>query len=407
MANDIIRCPECSTEITLTDALTKEIGDGFKREFEERENKARAELKEKEATLEKRKLDFEENARAILDKERVKLKREAEERAKETLRGEFEELKEHSGDMKKKLAEAQSTELELRRAKRELEEKSESVELEMEKKLAEARSKIKSEARESLTEEYRIKDLEKTKVIEGLRKTIEDLKMKSEQGSQETQGTVFEDDLKKKLAKAFPEDEIEPVPKGIRGADAIERIGKRTGRDYGTIVWEMKNTKQWGGDWIEKLKDDRREIGADVAVIVSKTLPPGVEGFKEIDGVWVTGFLLAVPLGAILRTALIEISNTKLAAVGKGEKMELLYNYVTGTGFKQKVEALVGSFQSLKDDLDKEKRAMGKIWAKREKHLERVITNTVGLYGDIEGITGATLPEIEALELSDGLTDDD
>ena len=235
--------------------------------------------------------------------------------------------------------------------------------------------------------------------MESMRKQIEELRRKAEQGSQQLQGEVQELELEEILRAAFPFDSIEPVPKGIRGADVLQKVHNQSGHFCGTILWESKQTKAWSDAWIAKLKDDQREVKAEIAVILTTTLPKGVDAFNQVDGVWITNYKSLMGLTTALRINLIQLSNTKLASVGKGEKMEALYNYLSGVEFRQRIEAIVEAFSTMKQDLDQEKRAMTKIWAKREKQIERVVTSTAGMYGDIQGIVGASLPELKGLEL--------
>jgi hypothetical protein len=232
-----------------------------------------------------------------------------------------------------------------------------------------------------------------------MRKTIDDLKRKAEQGSMQTQGEVLELDLEALLKARFRFDTIEPVPKGMRGADILQRVVSSLGQACGTVLWETKRTKAWSDGWIEKLKDDQREAKAEIAVIVTEVLPKGIHFFGEVEGVWVTTPSIAVKMAELLRSTLIQVGQATLSSSNKGEKMELLYNYLSGLAFKQKVETIVEAFATLKEDLDKEKRATAKIWAKRERQIERVIMSTSGMYGDMQGIIGSSLPEIKMLDL--------
>ncbi|MDP3048839.1 MAG: DUF2130 domain-containing protein [Thermodesulfovibrionales bacterium] len=246
-------------------------------------------------------------------------------------------MKEQITDKDKKIEKLQNNELEFRKKMRELEEQKKNVDLEVERKIDERRKEIEQKSIEMFTEQHRLKDLEKDKKVSDMLKTIEDLKRKAEQGSMQTQGEVLELDLEALLKAKFPIDEIEPVPKGIKGADILQKVHSRNGQYCGTIIWETKRTKAWSDGWILKLKDDQREVKAEFAVIVSEALPKEVRSFKEIEGVWVTNFTLASSLAEVLRTGLIQVSHAKLSAVGKSEKMEVLYNYLSGPEFRQKV----------------------------------------------------------------------
>jgi hypothetical protein len=227
------------------------------------------------------------------------------------------------------------------------------------------------------------------------------MKRKAEQGSMETQGEVLEQDFEAQLKAIFVHDDIQPVPKGIRGADLVHSVRTPMGADCGVLLWETKNTKAWSQAWIPKLKDDMIEIRASIAILVSVVLPAGIKRFGEMDGVWVSDPLCAIPLAMALRAQLVAVSRERGASSGKSEKMEALYQYLAGVEFKQKIEGIVEAFTSMQDQLNKERRAMERHWKQREKEIERVIKNTVGLYGDMQGIIGGQIPAIPALELDE------
>ncbi|MDP3042339.1 MAG: DUF2130 domain-containing protein [Candidatus Omnitrophota bacterium] len=198
---------------------------------------------------------------------------------------------------------------------------------------------------------------------------------------------------------------MEPVPKGIKGADVLQKVNNPMGQYCGSIIWESKRTRNWSDGWIDKLKDDQREVKADIAVLMSIALPKEINGFSQVKGIWVTSFPLAMGLALALRENLLEVASAKQAAVGKAEKMEAIYNYFSGTEFKQKVEAIVEAFVTMNTDLTKEKVAMEKLWSKREQQIKKVVISTARMYGDMQGIIGASLPEIKSLELK-SLTDE-
>jgi hypothetical protein len=252
-----------------------------------------------------------------------------------------------------------------------------------------------------VAEEHRLKDLEKDKVINDLRASLEDMKRRAEQGSMETQGEVLEQDFEARLKAFFVHDDIQPVPKGIRGADLIQTVCMPIGAACGVLLWETKNTKAWSSAWIPKLKDDMIEVRASIAILVSVVLPEGINRFGQVDGVWVSDPLSAIPLAAALREQLMAVGRERTASIGKSEKMEALYQYLAGVEFKQKIEGIVEAFTSMQDQLNRERRAMERQWKQREKEIERVIKNTVGLYGDMQGIIGGQIPAIPALELDE------
>ncbi|MCL5409099.1 MAG: DUF2130 domain-containing protein, partial [Candidatus Omnitrophica bacterium] len=240
---------------------------------------------------------------------------------------------------------------------------------------------------------------QKDNQLESLKKQIEELKRSAEVGSQERQGEILETELEDVLKKKFIHDVIEPVKKGKRGADIIHKVCNSSGGHCGTIIWEAKNAKTWHEDWIDKLKSDQREEKAEIAVLLTTAFPKGTKNFGNISGVWVTSYPLFEGIAIVLRNSIIEIAGAKNASVGKTEKMEALYNYLTSTTFRQKVETLVESFVTMQKDLYKEKAALTSHWAKREKQLERVLMATTGMYGEMQGIIGKSLPELKELKI--------
>ena len=406
---DRIRCPHCGTDIPLSKAFSHKIEEGIRKEYEAKAKERDNRIRTREVSLEKEREELDaarkETDRVVAEKLRVEreaLLKETREKAREELQVELKDLKEESAEKERRLEAARKAELELRKKTRELEEGKRNLDLELTRKLDKEREKERRKTLEIFSEEHRLKDMEKDKKIGDMLKTIEELKRKGEQGSMQTQGEVLELDLEALLRSRFPTDKIEPVPKGIRGADILQRVHNRSGQLCGTIIWESKRTKTWSDGWIAKLKDDQREVKAEIAVIVSETLPSGVKSFTRMEGVWVSDFSLAAGLAEVLRSVLTQLAHAKLSAVGRGEKMEVIYNYLSGPHFRQRVEGIVEAFKLMKEDLDQEKRATTRIWAKREKQIERVITNTAGMYGDIQGIIGASLPEISILELDEG-----
>ncbi|MDO8427484.1 MAG: DUF2130 domain-containing protein [Deltaproteobacteria bacterium] len=409
MADQNINCPKCGFTIPLTEALSNQIKEGVRREFEEKARERELELKKKEDEIIKKGREIEEEKKALdetvankLGLERAKLTEEAQRKANQSVEMELKDLRDESAQKERQISDFRRNELELRREKRELEEQKKAQELEIARKLDAERERIRRETLEIFTEEHRLKDSEKDKKIADLLRNLDDAKKRAEQGSQQAQGEVLELEIEALLKAKFPVDLIEPVPKGIRGADIIQKVFTKSGQPCGSIVWESKRTKAWSDDWIAKLKEDQREVKAEIAVLVTEALPKGVTGFTQIEGVWVTGISLACSLAEALRAGLIQEALTRLSATGKGEKMEAVYNYLSGPEFRHKIEGIVEAFKAMREDLDSEKRAIVKIWAKREKQIEKVVMNTVKMYGDMQGIIGASLPEIKSLELGTG-----
>jgi hypothetical protein len=224
-------------------------------------------------------------------------------------------------------------------------------------------------------------------------------KTEAEQGSQQLQGEVQELHLESILRAKFPRDNIEPVPKGEYGGDILHRVLGPTGQVCGTILWESKRTKNWSDGWLSKLREDQRAAKAEIAVIVSQALPKNVEIFDLTDGVWITEPRCLVPIAVALRQSLLELAAARQATDGQQTKMEMVYQYLTGPRFRHRVEAIVEKFSDMQADLDKERKMMTRLWAKREEQIRGVVESTAGMYGDLQGIAGKTLQEIEGLDI--------
>ena len=408
MEQGMITCPSCGHEFEMSDALTGRIRKHLKEELLQDVKKREAEIKKKSKVLKATEAQIAKSRETIDEEIEAKLKErlaEAEKKAAKKLEGRYaDQLKELQSDLEEKEADIKSfreQELKLRKEQRELKKAAESLELDVARKLDEEREKIREETSKKAAEEHRLKDLEKEKLIKDLQNSVEDMKRKAEQGSMETQGEVLEQDFEAQLKAFFVHDDIQPVPKGIKGADLVQTVRTPMGGECGVLLWETKNTKAWSTAWIPKLKDDMIEVRASIAILVSVVLPDDINRFGQVDGVWVSDPLSALPLAAALREQLMAVSRERNASVGKSEKMETLYQYLAGVEFKQKIEGIVEAFTSMQDQLNRERRAMERHWKQREKEIERVVKNTVGLYGDMQGIIGGQIPAIPALELDD------
>lgn len=392
MAKESIKCPKCGAEIELTEALSHDI----EARLLQKHHHEIEELKEKQSSqLEAQKSAYEKK----LLTEKKSLEEKARQQAKETLGLELSDLRSQIEEKNSRLKSFEQQELELRKKQRDLEEKNASLELEVTRRLDEERQKIKESTAVELEDKHRLKDAEKDKQLADMRKQIDDLKRKAEQGSQQAQGEVLELELESLLKQEFPFDDVEPVGKGVKGGDVLQTVKTQSGRDCGRIIWELKRTKTFSDSWLEKLKADQIESKAVIAILVSESLPKGFHHFRQIDGVWLTDIPSAIFLATALRLLLIQVAREREMQTGKQEKAELIYSYVTGPEFKGRVEAIVQAFRSMRGELQSEKDAMERIWNKREKQIEAVIRNTIGMYGDLEGIAGASLPSIKMLEL--------
>lgn len=405
-----IQCPKCGESISIDAVLTKQVEEKIKKSFEaeqkikERVLAQRTEELQKQAdeiTKSKLNIDLEvtEKVNKLLTAEKMKLFAEARTEAEKEQAQKTALLEEQLKSKEDKLKEATKNEVELRKEKIKLEEDKRTFELEKIRQLEESRTVIIEEANKKAAEEQQYVIAQLKKQLMDATKAKDELARKLEQGSQQTQGEVLELELEDLLKTEFPNDVIVPVPKGTKGADIIQTVLNRSNRECGKIIWESKKTKSWSEGWIQKLKDDQRAIKADIAVIVSSALPENVQGFVFRDGVWICDIKLACALATALRINLEAITREKAASVGKNEKVEVLYDYLTGVGFRQRVEAIIESFTCLEEGLRKERIAYEKIWAEREKQIKKMMTNTVGMYGDMSGLV--TLPQIKQLELGD------
>lgn len=381
----LITCPHCDQQFSPDDALSHRFEEKYEQEFS------------KKLEEEKKRLELEQQ------QEKARLWKVAQEKANEKLKAEVAEesrlIKEELEEKTKKLEEARLAELELRKQKNLLEEERRTFELEKQRQLDEEREKIRQAVASQMLEEHRLKDAEKERKLLEVMKMNEDLRLKLQQGSQQSQGETLELELEELLRQEFPYDEIVPVAKGVNGADVIQRVRDTAGRECGTIIWESKNTKNWSPGWIGKLKDDQRAQKAEVAVLISSVLPQDITTFGFKEGIYVTRYDCLTSLAKLLRMTLIDITVTKLSVVGKNEKMEVVYNYLTSPAFTQRVDAIREAFTTMREDLDKEKRAFTQIWAKREKQIDRVIDNTIGMRGDLQGIIGSAMPALPELDL--------
>ena len=447
MSDTLITCPECGHRFAVSAALNaqlqREIETRLKDEHDARlaaavaqardtarsavdleladlqarlgegERKAAA-AREAELALRQRTRELEEETRSQGEKIRAeletRLRREADEQAKAAAdaaaakaRGEssaaLAELQGQLAEQEERARLAQEAELGLRREKTALEQRARDMDLEVARKLDAEKRTLEEGIRRSIGEEQNLRLKEKEKQIDDLRRALDDAKRKSEQGSQERQGEVLELDIQAGLERQFPGDDIQPVAKGRAGADLVQEVRNGAGKACGRIVWETKNTRHWSPAWIGKLKDDQREARGSLAVLVSVALPEDIHEFACVDGVWVASPRAWPALAVALREQLIQVAFAHAANDGRQEKMDLLYRYLAGDPFRQKVQGIVEAFTVLQDQLQRERRAMEKLWKEREKQIERVVVNTVGMYGEMSGILGGSLPEIPALTL--------
>jgi hypothetical protein len=412
MAEPTIVCPQCKTEIKLTESLAAPLLADVKRQFEQRLAQKDADmakheqsLNERAETIEKAKANLDQQIAAKLQQERVRIGAEEHQKAKQLLGNDLNQKVKEIGTLQEvlkqrdaKLAEAQQAQAELIGKQRELDDAKRELELTIAKRVQADLGSEREKAKKEAEDELKFKVMEKDQTITAMQRQIEELKRRAEQGSQQLQGEVQELELEALLAAKFPRDTIQPVPKGEFGGDVLQRVVGPLNQICGTILWETKRTKNWSDGWLPKLREDQRAAKAEIAIIISQALPKEVDTFGFVDGVWVADPKVTLPVALSLRQSLIEIAAARQASEGQQTKMEMVYGYLTGPRFRQRVQAIVEAYSSMKEDLDREKKVINRQWAKREEQIDRVMQATVGMYGDLQGIAGRTLQEIEGLE---------
>jgi len=425
MTDPTITCPNCGTDIKLTESLAAPLIAATKKEYEAKLSERNAEIVKREKAIGAQTKALEE-AQAKLDQQvadqvaaqlktdRARIAAEEAKKARLAAATDLEQKDKELTDLQdvlkqrdKKLAEAQKAQADLIKKQRELDDAMREVDLTIEKRVQENLVAVRNKAVQDAEESLKLKVAEKEQTIASMSKQIEELKRKAEQGSQQLQGEVQELELETLLRAKFPFDTIDPVPKGEFGGDVLQRVTSPSGQPCGVILWESKRTKNWSDGWLAKLRDDQRAAKADLSVIVSQALPKDVETFDVRDSVWVAHPRCIVPIATVLRDLLVQVSMARQISAGQQTKTELIYQYLTGPRFRQRVEAIVEAFSSMQDDLNKEKKAIQKQWAKREAQIDNVMKATVGMYGDLQGIAGKSLQEIEGLGLKAIGFDDD
>ena len=422
-ADEEIVCPKCDHHFPLSEGITRQTIERYESEFDE---VFAAQKKELEATLEKEaerkatkhfaeqiallqeKLQdsklAEEAAKQLIAKAQI----DAKAKAQQAFESEKKALAEELLEKDNKINEFRVQELELRKQKRAMEEQQANMEIELQRKLEVERTKMIDQISASESARFSMIEAEYKKKIEDALRTNEDLTRKLNQGSQQLQGEVLELELEHVLSNSFLHDQIEEVKKGQRGADVLHTVHTQYGVACGKIIWEAKRAEHWSDKWLHKLKDDQQEAKADIAVLVTTVMPKGKdEIIVRMGDVWVISPQVIKPVAEMLRVVLLEANKLKLVNTGRNEKMELLYNYLSSAQFSQKVRTMLETFESMRSDLEAEKRAMQKIWSKRQTQIERVTINMTTVVGDLQGIAHEALPQLEDLETLGAITVED
>ena len=405
-----IKCPNCGTSIDVQDILSHQLEDEIKQKYQQqladekkkfesefdKLNRAKEEFEEKkkqENELFQERLDkqLKEQSKAIEEKLKAKMMDEQSEQ--------FDALQKELNEKSEQIKELNRTKAEIEKLKREKDELKEVAEAEAQKRLNEQLNLEKDKIRRSEEEKNELRFKELQKQLEDQKRLTEEMKRKQEQGSMQLQGEVQELAIEEWLQAQFPLDSIEEIKKGARGGDCIQTVNTFSQQNCGKIYYESKRTKDFQGSWIEKFKADMREKGADIGVLVTEAMPSDMQRMGLRDGVWVCSYEEFKGLCGVLRESIIQVSSAIGSQVNKGDKMQLLYEYLTSNSFRMQVEAIVEGFSSMKSALESEKRAMQRIWKEREKQIEKVINNTIDMHASIRGIAGNAIQAVKALEL--------
>lgn len=410
MAAFIINCPNCHHQFEPGESMRDEIQKELRVQMLDWQNKKDQEFKTKELAFQQLLSDKEKENAATLDAEKKKLQAELQKSIKKSVSSDFENklklYEDAATESAEKLKEARKKELEYLQKEQALQNKEAELQINLQRQLMEEREKLKEQLLKDEAEKINLKDQEYQLRVKELEKQLDDqkkladeMRRKSEQGSMQLQGEVQELMLEELLTATFPFDKIEEVGKGVRGADCIQMVRNQFGNETGKIIYESKRTKDFSNDWIEKLKNDMRSLGADVAVIVTQAFPKDMDRFGERDGVYICTFSEVKSVALVLRNAILKVHDAKKSQDNKGDKMVMLYDYLIGSEFSEQWKAIREGFMSMKLSIQRERDAMEKLWKAREKQLEKVLLNAAHIKGSIEGIAGA-----DAVNLN--LTDD-
>jgi hypothetical protein len=433
MAEPTVMCPKCGHRFPLTKALTSQIEESLRSEYDslskEREREIESQYRkqaeadrkaiQKQAEAKAKKAAStllaalqsqltqatkrEKAASARYDRQvasaRAQAQREAQKEAKEHVASQLAELTKELNEGQARAEDIELREKAFLQKEAALKAKESSLQKTIQREVEAARRQTATQTAEGIEEDYQQRELEHQKVMQDLKKQLTDARRRLDQSSQQLQGEVRELQLEKALAATCPDDKIRAVRKGKLGADIIHKVLDASAHHCGTIVWEAKNTRAWNKSWITKLRSDQRKEKAELAVLVSTTLPKNVKShLTQIAGVWVCDFSVATGLAIVLRANLVELARVRGSARGETEKTEILYQYLMSTGFRQRVEAIVEGFVGMRDDLEREKTVTEKAWATREMNIDQVLENVAGMVGDIQAIA-PSFPKIRRLEL--------
>jgi len=408
-----INCPNCGHRFNVEDVFYKEVEIAYEEKYKEKLQATiqtytdkETDLKQREKALEETKKRENELFQQRLDKKLAELQKNESEKAIEKVALQMEALEKEAQEKSVLLLELQKKEVDFMQQQKLMEEEREKRELELQKKMLEKQDEIEQKIKLKERESFELKEREYQKKIDDQMKLVEEMKRKSEQGSMQMQGEVQELAIEDWLKSNFSLDTIDEIKKGATGGDCLQTINTRDALSCGKIYYESKRTKAFQPAWIEKLKKDMRAAGADIGVIVTQVLPKNMERLGQVEGIWVCTLEEFKGLSFVLRESLVKIHQSVSAQENKGDKMHMLYQYLTGNEFRMQLDAIIEGFMALKAGIDKEKRYMHTNWKQREKQLEKVLMSTTDFYGSIKGIAGSAIPSVEQLELPEAEEED-
>ncbi len=405
-----IECPNCQHEVDVNRILHQKLEADLKKKYNRQLKQQQVSLEEErrkiadtQAAIEAREKEIEEQIRRgiddklrcerqkIIDAERIK--------AESAQSDSIAMLEKELHAQQNKVKELHKTRTEIAKLQREKDALKLNLEAENEIKFnaALADERVKIQQRESQRNELRVS--EKEHIIKQLRDQLTQAQQKAEQGSVQTQGEVQELAVERWLQSQFALDAIEEINKGALGGDCVQIVNTRERQNCGTIYYESKRTKSFQTGWIEKFKADIQRRNADIGVLVTAAMPADMDRMGMRDGIWICTYEEFKGLSQVLRQTLIQLDRAVVSRENRGDKMHMLYDYLSGNEFRQQVESIVEGFTQMQMDLDKEKRSMQGHWKKREKQIDRVLTNTTYMYSTVRGIAGSAIPEVPALEM--------
>jgi len=413
-----INCPNCDTSIDVQDILAHQLEEEINRKYQSQMAVEKGRFEQEQEKLNKAKEEFEQKKKqenelfqqrveSKLKEERIAIEENLKKKLLEENSEQFLALQKELNEKSEQVKELNKSKGEIEKLKREKGELKEAIEAEAQKNLNEILIAEKDKIRKVEEDKNELRFRELQKKLDDQTRLTDEMKRKQEQGSMQTQGEVQELAIEEWLAVQFPLDTIEEIKKGARGGDCIQIVNTRVRQNCGKIYYESKRTKDFQSSWIEKFKADMREKGADIGVLITEAMPSDFQRMGIKDGVWICTYEEFKGLCAVLRESVVQLSMAISSQENKGDKMHMLYDFLTSNTFRMQVEAIVEGFSSMKEALESEKRSMQRIWKEREKQIEKVITNTIDMYGSIRGIAGNAIQSVKALELADGKDTDE